>query len=220
MFPERYKLIFMSFLAVFICYIDRVNISVAIIPMQQQFGWSESQVGLILGSFYFGYVFTMMIGGYLADRFGGKIVLAYGVLLWSIFTVVTPLFAYSGFWFLILIRVLMGLGEGITFPSWHALYARWVPFNERTRAIAFTNSGMSFGTVFGYVVTAIIIQYYSWELVFTCSGLLESFGSFFGKKKFMHIQTTTHLLLKMNLNLLQKRLPPKKQLKAYQYQNC
>ena len=69
MFPERYKLIFMSFLAVFICYIDRVNISVAIIPMQQQFGWSESQVGLILGSFYFGYVFTMMIGGYLADRF-------------------------------------------------------------------------------------------------------------------------------------------------------
>ena len=51
MFPERYKLIFMSFLAVFICYIDRVNISVAIIPMQQQFGWSESQVGLILGLF-------------------------------------------------------------------------------------------------------------------------------------------------------------------------
>ena len=41
----------------------------------------------------------MMLGGYLADRFGGKIVLAYGVLLWSIFTVVTPLFAYSGFWF-------------------------------------------------------------------------------------------------------------------------
>ena len=99
MFPERYKLIFMSFLAVFICYIDRVNISVAIIPMQQQFGWSESQVGLILGSFYFGYVFTMMLGGYLADKFGGKVVLAYGVLLWSIFTGVTPLCEYSGFWF-------------------------------------------------------------------------------------------------------------------------
>ena len=77
--PERYKLVAMSFLAVFICYIDRVNISVAIIPMQEQFGWTESQVGLILGSFYFGYMFTMALGGLLADKYGGKIVLAYGV---------------------------------------------------------------------------------------------------------------------------------------------
>jgi len=51
--PERYKLVAMSFLAVFICYIDRVNISVAIIPMQEQFGWTESQVGLILGFILF-----------------------------------------------------------------------------------------------------------------------------------------------------------------------
>ena len=32
---------------------------------------------------------------------------------------------------LILIRILMGLGEGVTFPSWHAIYARWIPFKER-----------------------------------------------------------------------------------------
>ena len=46
--PYRFKVVFLSFLAVFICYIDRVNISVAIIPMQEQFGWAESQVGIIL----------------------------------------------------------------------------------------------------------------------------------------------------------------------------
>ena len=67
-FPYRFKVVFLSFLAVFICYIDRVNISVAIIPMQQQFGWSESQVGIILGSFYFGYMITMTLGGYLAEE--------------------------------------------------------------------------------------------------------------------------------------------------------
>ena len=43
MIPIRFRLVLMSFLAVFICYIDRVNISVAIIPMQEQFGWSEAQ---------------------------------------------------------------------------------------------------------------------------------------------------------------------------------
>ena len=180
--PIRFKVIFYSFLAVFICYIDRVNISVAIIPMQNQFGWSESQVGLILGSFYAGYMVSMTLGGYLADKYGGKKVLGYGLLLWSFFTVITPAFAYSGLWLLILIRVLMGLGEGITFPSWHAIYARWIPFNERTRSIAITNSGISVGTVFGYIVAAIIISRYSWEWVFYSFGILGIFWYFFWQR--------------------------------------
>ena len=181
-FPYRFKVVFLSFLAVFICYIDRVNISVAIIPMQDQFGWSELQVGIILGSFYFGYMITMILGGYLADKYGGKKVLGYGLLIWSLFTIITPFFAYSGLWWLILIRVLMGLGEGITFPSWHSIYARWIPFNERTRAVAFTNSGIAAGTVFGYVVAAAIISNYSWEWVFYSFGVLGVFWYFFWSK--------------------------------------
>ena len=105
----------MSFLAVFICYIDRVNISVAIIPMQEQFGWSEAQTGIIFSIFYIGYVLTMILGGILADKYGGKTVLGVGVLLWSIFTMLTPFFAYNGFLALLFIRVLIGLGEGILF---------------------------------------------------------------------------------------------------------
>ena len=172
----------MSFLAVFICFIDRVNISVAIIPMQAQFGWSEFQVGIILGSFYFGYIISMTFSGFLADKYGGKIVLAYGLLFWSLFTLITPAFAYSGFFFLILIRILMGLGEGVTFPAWHSIYARWIPFQERTRAIAITNSGISFGSVFGLVVTAMIIDGYSWEWVFYSFGVLGILLFFFWQK--------------------------------------
>ena len=180
--PIRFKVIFMSFLAVFICYIDRVNISVAIIPMQEQFGWSESQVGIIFSSFYLGYVFTMTIGGFLADRYGGKVILGYGLLLWSLFTVLTPAFAYNGFFAVLFIRVLLGLGEGVTFPSWHALYARWIPFEERTRSIAITNSGISVGTVFGYLVTTIIISFYSWEWVFYSFGMLGVIWFFFWQR--------------------------------------
>jgi len=182
MFPYRFKVVFLSFLAVFICYIDRVNISVAIIPMQQQFGWSELQVGLILGSFYIGYMITMTVGGYLADKYGGKKVLGYGLIIWSLLTIVTPFFAYAGIWWLIFVRILMGLGEGITFPSWHSIYARWIPFKERTRAVGFTNSGIAAGTVFGYVVAAIIISNYSWEWVFYSFGFLGIFWYFFWNK--------------------------------------
>ena len=80
MFPQRINLILYSTLDVIICYIDRVNISVAIIPMQDQFGWSDSQVGFIFSSFYIGYKLTMAIGGYLSDKLGGMLVLGFGVV--------------------------------------------------------------------------------------------------------------------------------------------
>ena len=205
--PYRFKVVFLSFLAVFICYIDRVNISVAIIPMQQQFGWSESQVGIILGSFYFGYMISMTIGGYLADKYGGKKVLGIGLLIWSFFTVITPIFAYSGLWYLILIRILMGLGEGITFPSWHAIYARWIPFKERTRAIAFTNSGISVGTVFGYLATAIIIAQYSWEWVFYSFGALGIFWYFFWNKNVTSFPEDNKFLPSDELAIIKSEAP-------------
>ena len=180
--PYRFKIIFLSFIAVFICYIDRVNISVAIIPMQEQFGWSELQVGIVLGTFYVGYMISMTLGGYLADKYGGKKVLGYALIIWSLFTIITPFFAYSGLWWLIFIRILLGLGEGVTFPAWHSIYARWIPFNERTRAVGFTNSGIAAGTVFGYVVAAIIIANYSWEWVFYSFGVMGIFWYFFWQR--------------------------------------
>ena len=208
-FPYRFKVIFLSFLAVSICYIDRVNISVAIITMQEQFGWSEFQVGIILSSFYFGYMFTLIIGGYLADKYGGKKVLGYGLLIWSFFTIITPFFAYSGLWWLILIRILMGLGEGITFPSWHAIYARWIPFKERTRAVAFTNSGIAAGTLFGYAVAALIIAKYSWEWVFYLFGILGIFWYFFWNESVTSFPEDNKNLSAQELKLIKNEAPSK-----------
>ncbi len=207
--PYRFKVVLLSFLAVFICYIDRVNISVAIIPMQDQFGWSESQVGLILGSFYFGYMITMILGGYLADKYGGKKVLGYALLIWSLFTIITPFFAYQGLWWLILIRILMGLGEGVTFPSWHAIYARWIPFEERTRAVGFTNSGIAAGTLFGFAVTALIIANYSWELVFYSFGLLGFFWYFFWNKTVTSFPENNKFLSEEELHHIKIEAPSK-----------
>ena len=207
--PYRFKVVFLSFLAVFICYIDRVNISVAIIPMQDQFGWSESQVGIILGSFYFGYMITMTVGGYLADKYGGKKVLGYALLIWSLFTIITPLFAYQGLWWLILVRILMGLGEGVTFPSWHSIYARWIPFKERTRAVGFTNSGIAAGTLFGFAVAALIIANYSWEWVFYSFGLIGVFWYFFWNKIVTSYPEDNKYISKDELIIIKSEAPSK-----------
>ena len=82
----RYSVILMCFAATFVCYIDRVNISVAIIPMAEQFDWDITTQGAILSSFYIGYLLMQIGGGKMADRLGGKLILGIGVLVWSFFT--------------------------------------------------------------------------------------------------------------------------------------
>jgi MFS transporter, ACS family, solute carrier family 17 (sodium-dependent inorganic phosphate cotransporter), other len=170
--PQRYSLVSMSMLAVFICYIDRVNMSVAIIPMAEEFGWGPAKQGSVLSSFFVGYLLLQILGGTLADRFGGKIVLGLGVILWSLFTLLTPLAASIGLSILVLNRILMGMGEAVTFPSIYALLARWVPVAERSRAMGVINSGIPLGTVFALIITPIIVQAYGWEWAFYSFAIL------------------------------------------------
>jgi len=168
--PKRYSIVILSFFAVFICYIDRVNISVAIIPMASDLGWSPELQGRVLSSFFVGYMLLQIVGGRLADRFGGKAVLGAGVVLWSLFTVLTPLAAYAGMVLLIATRILMGMGEAVTFPSIYTLFSRWVPLSERSGAIGLINSGIPMGTVFALVVTPIVVIQLGWEWAFYLFG--------------------------------------------------
>ena len=168
--PRRHLVVLLAFASVFVCYIDRVNISVAIIPMAEDLGWSLSTQGTVLSSFFLGYLLLQIVGGRLADRYGGKVVLGAGVLLWSLFTILTPPAAWMGLTLLLLVRIGMGMGEAVTFPSIFSLYSRWVPLSERSRAVGFTNSGIPLGTIFALVVTPIIVQRLGWEWAFYLFG--------------------------------------------------
>ena len=167
---QRYGLVGLCFFAVFVCYIDRVNISIAIIPMASEYGWDAATQGLILSCFYFGYMVTQFLGGWLADRFGGKVVLAVGVIWWSVFTVLTPPAAALGITVLVVTRILMGMGEGVTFPSIYSLYGKWMPVKERSRAMGLSNSGIPIGQVAALGVAPIIAVYWGWEAIFYIFG--------------------------------------------------
>jgi ACS family sodium-dependent inorganic phosphate cotransporter len=171
-FQQRYWLVGMSALAVFICYIDRVNISVAIIPMADTHGWSPQTQGLVLSSFFVGYLLLQIVGGRLSDRFGGKVVLGWGVLLWSLFTILTPAAASASIAVLIATRILMGMGEAVTYPSIYSLFVRWLPTAERGRAMGLTNSGIPIGTAFALIVTPLIVKNWGWEWAFYSFGVL------------------------------------------------
>jgi MFS transporter, ACS family, solute carrier family 17 (sodium-dependent inorganic phosphate cotransporter), other len=168
--PARYTVVLLAALAVFVCYMDRVIMSVAIIPMAADFGWSPEEQGRVLSSFFVGYLLTQVAGGWLAERYGGKIVLGAGVVFWSLFTLITPVAAAGGMMALLVTRVLMGIGEGITFPSIYALFGRWIPLTERSRAIGILFSMIPLGSVFALVATPWLVAQFGWQSAFYLFG--------------------------------------------------
>ena len=67
--------------------------------------------GLILGSFFYGYIITQVPGGWLAARVGAKYLFGFGVLFTSVVTMFTPAAAHHSVGMLLLVRILEGLGE-------------------------------------------------------------------------------------------------------------
>ncbi|XP_059049185.1 putative inorganic phosphate cotransporter [Achroia grisella] len=111
------------------------------------FNWTAEQQSIILGSFFYGYVLTQVPGGRIAEIFGGKLVYGVGVLLTALFTILSPIAAFVDFKFFIVVRVLEGLGEGVTYPAMHAMLARWIPPLERSKFAAYVYAGSNIGTV-------------------------------------------------------------------------
>lgn len=167
---KRHILVLMCFLAAFVCYIDRVNISVAIIPMAEHFGWSGTEKGFVLSSFFIGYMLGQIPSGWFANRFGGRLILGLALLLWSVFTAFTPIAAAIGFGALILSRIVMGMGEAATFPATYSLFSNWVPRSERSRSVAFALGGIPLGTVLGLMASGVLVAHYGWQSIFYVFG--------------------------------------------------
>ena len=172
--PRRYTVIVLFFVSTVICYVDRVNVSVAIIPMSRGLGYSPATQGLILSAFFWGYIVSQLAGGWMADRFGGKAVLGFGVACWSLATFVTPLGAAVSLPLLLGARVALGVGEGVNFPAIHSLAARWAPARERSRALALNYTGIFLGTIVALLGSPPLILRYGWPAVFYISGALGS----------------------------------------------
>ncbi len=169
---KRHNIVFLCFCAVFVCYIDRVNISVAIIPMQEAFGWSDTIKGVVLSSFFVGYMIMQAPSGWLTNHIGVKIVLGLAVLWWSLFTILTPIAAFLSLPILIAVRIAMGLGEAAMFPATYGMFGYWVPESERSRSVSFLLSGIPLGTLFALTTTGWIVTRFGWPYVFYIFGFL------------------------------------------------
>jgi ACS family sodium-dependent inorganic phosphate cotransporter len=155
---------------VVLCYADRANLSTAILPMAEQYGWDDAFKGVVLSAFFAGYAATQVLGGSLADRHGGKRVLLGGVALWSVFTALTPSAAAAGASPLLLVRALLGVGEGVAFPAIHALIAANVPRERQSTAVGCATAASYAGTALAFGLAPVVIATRGWPDVFHLFG--------------------------------------------------
>src|ERR1041385_6187136 len=97
-----------------ITYVDRVNIATAASEIRRELSLSNTQLGIVFSAFAYPYLLFQVFGGWVGDRFGPGLTLFVCGLIWAAATIFTALAA--SLVTLFLVRVLLGVGEGATFP--------------------------------------------------------------------------------------------------------
>lgn len=186
--PRRYLVALLSFFGFANIYAMRVNLSVAIVVMTHnrtyisangtqvveppEFDWGNGVEGVILSSFFYGYILTQIIGGWLACKYGGKNLFGIGVGVTAVFTLLTPIMARSSVYLLVIGRVVEGLFEGVTFPAMYGVWSKWSPPEERSRLVAISYSGCYFGTVAALPLCGALAERLGWPSIFYVFGVI------------------------------------------------
>jgi len=178
----RWLLMGWMFLISAIAYLDRVNLSIAGQAVQKDHGLTDVQLGWVFSAFLIGYAMFQVPGGWLADRYGPRLVISAGVVWWGVFTTLTALVPpglATSIALLVGTRFLLGVGEAVLFPSSNKLVSAWIPSAERGLANGLIFAGVGAGAGITPPLIIYILTLWGWHASFYASagiGLLVGLG--------------------------------------------
>lgn len=152
---------------------DAVNFSVAAKQIMPEYGFSNVQMGMLYTVFTAGYALFHLPGGWLGDTVGPRKMLTLAIVWWSVFTGVT---AVAGNWWLagligplgsfMVVRFLIGMGEGAAYPNSTRAVASWMAPHERAFASGLVLAGIGVGYGLAPPVVSWIMLHYGWRPAF------------------------------------------------------
>ncbi|NXH20008.1 VGLU3 protein, partial [Bucco capensis] len=184
--PKRYIIAIMSGLGFCISFGIRCNLGVAIVEMvnnntvyvngkpelqKAQFNWDPETVGLIHGSFFWGYIVTQIPGGFISNKLAANRVFGAAIFLTSTLNMFIPSAARVHYGCVMFVRILQGLVEGVTYPACHGMWSKWAPPLERSRLATTSFCGSYAGAVVAMPLAGVLVQYIGWSSVFYIYGL-------------------------------------------------
>ncbi|XP_034477191.1 putative inorganic phosphate cotransporter [Drosophila innubila] len=163
---QRHFQTLLLFFSIVVNYIAKFNAGVAVVAMTSTdsnkhdvptYDWNEMERSYILSSFFWGYIMTQFLGGWLCRRIGAKITMFISTLGSAFLVLLVPFFVPWGGWQAYCgIRVLMGAFQGLLFPCVHAHLAIWCPSKERNRLGALANTGIDCGTLLAMFISGLV----------------------------------------------------------------
>ncbi|XP_053478884.1 vesicular glutamate transporter 3 [Ictalurus furcatus] len=184
--PKRYIIAILSGLGFCISFGIRCNLGVAIVEMVNnntvyingtavmqpaQFNWDPETVGLIHGSFFWGYIVTQIPGGFISNKLAANRVFGAAIFLTSILNMFIPSAARVHYGCVLFVRILQGLVEGVTYPACHGMWSKWAPPLERSRLATTSFCGSYAGAVIAMPLAGVLVQYVGWPSVFYIYGV-------------------------------------------------
>ena len=183
-------LILMLGAAVFLNYVDRGAISIAAPRMKDELGLSEEAYGLVFSAFFWIYAPVQLFAGWLCDRFSVYRMMALGILVWAVSTMLMG-FA-GGFVSLLVLRIMLGVGESISFPGSSKIIARHIEPERRGVANAAVGTGLALGPAAGTLVGGMILGSWGWRAIFIVFGIATLLWLLLWRQTVRALPTTGH----------------------------
>ncbi|HEY6049376.1 MAG TPA: MFS transporter, partial [Sphingomicrobium sp.] len=155
-------------IGVFLNYVDRGSLPTAAPVLKGDLHLSNEDYGLAFSAFFWIYAPIQLFAGWLCDRFSVYKLLAAGILIWSLSTLLMG-FA-GGFLSLFVLRIMLGIGESLSFPGSSKVIARHVPAERRGVANAALAMGIAFGPAAGTLGGGLVVAHFGWRAMFFMFG--------------------------------------------------
>ncbi len=152
-------------------YIDRGNLSVAAPRLSLELGLGPQQLGVLHSLFFLTYALFQIPCGWLVDRYNVNMVFAAGYALWSLATGMTGF--VSTFTALASLRLLLGAGEAVAYPSYSKILAATFAEHQRGLANALLDAGTKLGPTLGTLIGGLIVSHVGWRWLFWIVGFLS-----------------------------------------------
>ena len=172
---KRFLLAFWLFVLSAISFLDRTNISIAGLQISSEYGLGNQRLGWIFSAFLIGYAGFQVPAGWLASRFGPRLVITLGVVWWGVATALTTLIPRGisqAVLLLIGIRFALGAGEAVIYPAANQFVARWVPEQERGFINGLIFAGVGAGSGLTPPLLAWFILHHGWRSAFWFSAVI------------------------------------------------
>uniref|UniRef100_A0A2C9L9M1 Major facilitator superfamily (MFS) profile domain-containing protein n=1 Tax=Biomphalaria glabrata TaxID=6526 RepID=A0A2C9L9M1_BIOGL len=156
------------------CGSDVVSANAGAARERAEFDWDKNTRAQLLAMYFYGYISTQILSGWLASRYGGTRVWAVSMFISGLCTLITPVCARTHVYLVYAARVIIGVSSGVSFPCIQAILGRWAPVYEKSKLASIIYAGLSAGNIITFAVSGLMCEYgfdNGWGSIFYLSGL-------------------------------------------------